>query len=97
RSQAVGELGNNVRCRRCDEKQGRAVSEFDVAGPPIFLLIEEARRHWIFLKRLESKRRNKFSRMLGHDDKHFMSLFDEQTGELGGFISGDRSGDSEHY
>ena len=57
-------------------------------GRPL-LFIEEGRRHRIFRKRLQGKRRNKFGRVVRHDDKDFVSLFDEQAGELGGLIGGD--------
>src|SRR5439155_22196020 len=50
----------------------------------------------IFRKRLQRERRNEFGRVLCHDNKHFVALFDEETGELGRFIRGDRSRDAEH-
>ena len=77
-------------------KQVRAIGELDVTGPPIFFLVKEAGCHRIFRKRLQRERRNKFSRVLRHDDKDFVALFDQQTGKLSGFIRGDRAGNSEH-
>ena len=46
--QTVRELGDDVRCRRRDQQQVRAVGELDVPGPPAFLLVKEAGCHRIF-------------------------------------------------
>ena len=85
--QTVGEFGDDVRCRRRDQQQVRAVGELDVPGPPAFLLVKEAGCHRIFRKRLQCERRNKFSRIECHDDKNFVALFKQQTGELSRLVA----------
>ena len=76
-------LGNDVRCPRRDQEQVRAIRKIDVAGSPIFLFIVEARRHRIFGEGLQSEWRNEFGRVLCHDHKNFVALFDEETGQFG--------------
>ena len=65
-------------------------------GPPVFLFVEEAGRDRILGKRLQSERRNEFSRILRHDDENVVSLLDQQAGQLRGFVGGDGAGDAEH-
>jgi hypothetical protein len=45
---------------------------------------------------LESERRNEFNRIACHHDENVVTLFDEQTGELGGFVGSDGARDTEH-
>jgi hypothetical protein len=94
--QAVRELGDEVRGGRRDHQQVRAIGELDVTGPPILLFIVETRHDRILGERLQSEWRDELGRVLRHDDKKFVALFDEQAGELGRFVSGDRPGDAEH-
>ena len=87
--QTMSKFRNNMRGGRCNEKQVRAIGELDVAGPPIFLFVKETGCHRVFGKRLQCKGGNKFSGILRHHDKNFVTLFHEHTGELRGFVSGD--------
>ena len=93
--QTVRELGDNVRRRRCDEEEIRSIGQLDVTGPPIFLFIKKTGHDRIFRERLQSERGNELGRVLRHHDENLMALFDEQTGELGRFVSGDRAADTE--
>ncbi len=81
-------FGDDVRRGRRDQEQVCPIGELDVTRPPIFFLVVEACCHGVFRKRLQCKRGNKLSRVTSHHDKNFMALFDEQTGELRGFIGG---------
>jgi hypothetical protein len=81
--QAMREFRDDVRCGRRDEKQVRAIRQLDVVRPPVFFFVKEAGRHWLLGKRLHREGRNEFRRVLCHDDKNFVALFDEQTRELG--------------
>src|SRR5437867_7103708 len=95
-SQSVREFGDDVRCCWRDQQQVRAIGELDVSGSPAFLFIEEAGGHRILRKRLQSERRNKFSRVLCHHDKNFVALFDQQTRELSRLVRSNRSRYAEH-
>src|SRR5262249_55137078 len=87
--QTVGELGKDVRGRRCDQKKIRAVGQFDVAGPPVFFFVEETRHRRIFGKGLQGERRDELGRVVRHHWKNLVTLFHEQTRELGRFVGGD--------
>ena len=65
-------------------------------GSPIFFFVEEAGRDRILGKGLQRERRDELGRILRHDDKDSMTLLNEQAGELGGFVCGDRAGDAEN-
>src|ERR1700730_15628385 len=94
--QTVREFGDDVRGGGGNQEQVRTIGEIDVTGSPAFFFVIEARHHRIFGKRLQRQRRNEFSRILRHDDKNFVALFDEQTSQLSRFIRGDRSRDTKH-
>ncbi len=90
------ELCEYVRSCRCDEQQVRAVGQLNVPRSPAFLFVKEARHHRIFRQRLQRERRNKFGRVVCHHHENFVTLFDQQTRKLWGFVRGDRSSDAEH-
>ena len=93
--EAVRELRDDVRGRGRDEEQIRAVGERNVTGMPALFFVVETGRDRIFRERLQGKRRDKFRRVLRHHDKDIMSLLDQQAGEFGRFVSGDRAGHPE--
>ena len=78
--QSVREFGDYIGGRRRDEEEVSAIGEFDVAGPPIFLFIEETRRDWILGKSLKRERRDELDRIARHHHENVVPLFDEQTG-----------------
>src|SRR5438445_10161907 len=94
--QSMHELSDDV-CRRwCNEKTVRSIRQFDVAGAPVFFFIEETRHHRVFGKGLQGEWRNELRCVVRHDHKNVMTLFHEQTRQLGGLVSGDRAGDAEN-
>src|SRR6266487_1520162 len=85
--QAVRELSDDVRRRRRNQEKVRAIRQFNVTWPPIFFFIEETRHHRIFRKRLQSEWRDELGRVVGHHGKNLVTLFHQQTRQLGGFVS----------
>src|SRR6476469_9750774 len=94
--QTVRKLGDYVRSRGRDQKQVRAVSKINMARSPAFFFVKEAHGHRILRQRLQRERGNKFSCIVCHHDENLMTLFDQQTCKLRGFVRSDRSSDAEH-
>src|SRR6266516_3144420 len=94
--QTMCELGDYVRSSWRDQHQVPAVRKLNVARSPAFFFVEETRHHRIFRQRLQRERRNKFGRVMCHHHENFVTLFDQQTRKLWGFVRGDGSSDAKH-
>ena len=90
----LGKLGDGVsRGGRYNEQVG-VVSQFNVTGMPVLFLVVEISRDGLPGKSLQGQGGDELLRVIGHNHMNLVTTFGQLAHEIGRFIGGNRSGNT---
>ena len=89
-------LGNDICGCRSDDKHLCQFGQGHIFHIPVLRRLESIRNHLVGRKRLKSKRRNKFRRVLCHDHMYIRAQMTQTGDNLCAFVRGDASRHSQH-